>query len=44
MNGLSAGFQAKQMTDAINEYELASKAKLRKLLNISSKDYVDKAL
>ena len=44
MNGLSAGFQAKQMNDAINEYELASKSKLKKLMGISSKDYYNQAL
>ena len=45
INGLSAGFQAKQMNDAINEYELASKAKLKKILNgVYSKDYYNQAL
>ena len=45
MNGLSAGFQAKQMNDTINEYELASKAKLKKIMNgISTKDYYDQVL
>jgi len=32
------------MNDAISEYELASKARLKKLMGISSKDYYDKAL
>ena len=44
LNGLSAGFQAKQMNDFINEYDAASKAKLKSLLNVSSKDYISKAL
>ena len=33
MNGISAGFQAKQMNDAIKQYELASKNKLEKMMN-----------
>jgi len=32
------------MNDFINEYDAASKAKLKSLLNVSSKDYISKAL
>jgi hypothetical protein len=44
MNGLFTGFQAKQMNNAISEYESASKARLKKLMNGSIKDYYSQAL
>ena len=45
ISGISAGMQAKQLNNAINEYQNAAKARLKKILNGTSiKDYYGEAL